>query len=296
MIITKRDLLILWVCLEQKFITLLQIAKMFFPDSEDIFHRPMKRVRELVEAGYLSVVVLKVTSQRLYVVTLNGVALLKKHALSGGLRAVKGIDHRYFEHDEWVTDVRIIFEKLLGITDWIPERVLKKKNVRKKVPDGIVTLYGIQYVIEVERSLKNKRSYERILMETCITHYPEAVILYITENETDKKWLMKQAEGRERIYFATMDDLMRMEWEVKFENAKGHVIEFGREYQGGAHFNDPEIEVMDGDDGLKDIHEGQREYEQIDAEYKKLKAQGLNDKEIDKLWGIDEDDANSVTI
>lgn len=203
---------------------------------------------------------------------MKGVAFLKKHGLSGDLQAVKEIDRRYFEHDEWVTDVRIIFEKLLGIRDWIPERVLKKKNVRKKVPDGIITLHDIQYVIEVEKSLKNKRSYERILMETCITHYPEAVILYIAENETDKKWLMKQAEGWERIYFATIDDLMRMEWKVEFENAKGHMIEFGREHQGGAHFNDPEIEVMDGDDGLEDIHEGQREYLRFQEEDERLKG------------------------
>lgn len=277
MLITKRDLLILHVCLEQKFMTLLQIAKMFFPDSEDMFHRPMKRVRELVAAGYLSAVVFKVTGQRLYIVTLKGVAFLKKHKLSGNLRAVKEIDHRSFEHDEWVTEVRIIFEKLLGIADWIPERVFKKKNVRKKVPDGMVTLYGIQYVIEVERSLKNKRSYERILMETCITHYPEAVILYIAGNETDKKWLMKQAEGWERIYFATIDDLMRMEWKVEFENAKGHVIEFGREDQGGAHFNNPEIEVMDGDDGLGDIHEGQREYLRFQEEDERLKRNPLTE-------------------
>ncbi|OGW83128.1 MAG: hypothetical protein A2Z83_05845 [Omnitrophica bacterium GWA2_52_8] len=260
MIITKRDLLILWVCLQQKFMTLLQIAKMFFPESGDVFHRPMTRVCELVEAGYLSVVVLKVTGKRFYIVTPKGVKLLKKHKLSDGLRAVKKINHLSFEHDEWVTDVRITFEKCLGIAGWIPERVLKKKNVRKKVPDGIVTQYGIQYVIEVEKTLKNKLAYERIFLETCSTHYPEAVILYIAGSETDRLWLKKQAEGWERIYFATMDDFIRMEWELKFENPKGHVIEFGREYQGGAHFNVPEIEAMDGDDGLTDIHEGEQEY------------------------------------
>ena len=204
--------------------------------------------------------VLKVTGKRLYIVTPKGVKLLKKHKIFDDLRALKKIDHRSFEHDEWVTDVRVIFEKPLGIADWIPERVLKKKGVRKKVPDGIVTLYGIQYVIEVEKSLKNKLSYKRIFLETCITHYPEAVILYIAGNETDKLWLMKQAEGWERIYFATMDDLLRMEWEVAFENVKGHVIEFGREHQGGVHFNVPVIETENGDDGLTEIYQAEQEY------------------------------------
>ena len=270
MLITKRDLLILWICLQQKFMTLLQIAKMFFPESEDIFQRPMKRVRILVGAGYLRTEILKITGQRLYVVTPKGVELLKKHGLSGGLRAVKEIDHRSFEHDQSVTDVRIVFERLLTIKDWIPERVLKKSHARKKVPDGIVTYHGVQYVIEVERSLKNKRTYERILMNACITDYPEAVILYIMENKTDKEWLMRQAEGWERIYFTTLKELLKMEWVVEFENAKGW-IEFGREDQGGVHFNDPEIEVMDGDDGLEDIYKAEEEYRRFEEEDAKLK-------------------------
>ena len=58
---------------------------------------------------------------------------------------------------------------------------------------------------------------------------------------------------------------------MKFENPKGHVIEFGREYQGGVHFNDPEIEVMDGDDGLNDIHEAEQEYLRFKEEDPKLK-------------------------
>lgn len=271
MITTKRDLLILRVCLEQKFMTLLQIAKMFFPKSEDIFHRPMKRVRVLVATGYLRAEILKITGQRLYIVTPKGVKLLKKRGLSSNLRPVKEIDHRSFEHDQSVMDVRIVYEKLLGIKDWIPERVLKKNHARKKVPDGIVTYHGVQYVIEVERSLKNKRTYERVLMNACITDYPEAVILYIMGNRADKAWLMKQTEGWERIYFTTLKELLEMEWEVEFENAKGHVIEFGREYQGGAHFNNPEIEVMDGDDGLGDIHKAQEEYLRFQEEDERLK-------------------------
>ena len=71
---------------------------------------------------------------------------------------------------------------------------------------------------------------------------------------------MKQAEGWERIYFSTMDDLLRLEWELKFENANGYVIEFGREHQGGVHFNVPKFEVVREDDGLSDVHEDEREY------------------------------------
>ncbi len=253
----KRYLMILKMCLEQKFITLKQITRMFFSESPNEFDWPMKCVRKLVNTGLLRGVRPHFSSQVLYVVTPKGVKCLKKHNLSSGLRAIKKIDERSFEHDEWVTDVRIIFEKLLGFTHWIPERVLKKKNVRKKVPDGIAThdddRHIEQYVIEVERTLKNKRAYEKIFLNTCITDYPKGTILYIAANETDKTWLMKQAGGWESIYFTTMDELLQMNWRVRLQS-KSFEFVLERQEQGGVHFNTPEVEY-------DEFHEGEKEHE-----------------------------------
>ena len=282
----KHHLMILEMCLEQKFMTLKQITKMFFSESPNEFDWPMKCVRKLVNTGLLCGVRPHFSSQVLYVVTLRGAALLRKHNLSSGLRAVKAIDERNFEHDEWVTEVRITFEKLLGFTNWIPERVLKKKNVRKKVPDGLAThengVFVDPYVIEVERTLKNKRAYGKIFLNTCNTDYPKIDILYIAANETDKTWLMKQAEGWRNIYFTTMNELLQMNWRVRFES-KSFVFKFERQEQGGVQFNTPEVEY----DGF---HEAEKEWEQFDAEYQQLRAQGLSEEEIDKSWGIDKDD------
>jgi hypothetical protein len=290
MVITKRDTLILTMCLEQKFMTLLQISKMFFPESRDILHVPMKRVCGLVRMGHLRVIKPRVGEKRLYVTTSQGAKLLKERNLSSGLRAVKEIDYRTWTHDEWVTDVRIVFEKLLDIQGWVSERILKKSNDRKKVPDGLIPRNKHwSIMIEVERTLKKKRYYERIFSEAYVRYPREDIILYLMANSRDKTWLMERAKSWKHIYFATMKDLNEMEWEIVFENATPLHIEFRREDQGGVHFNAPDIpDDSPEDDGLDDVREAAREYDLIDAEYKQLKAQGLSEKEIDKLWGIKE--------
>ena len=283
--VRDRDLRILKFGLEQKFLTLLQIAKKFFSESRDILHRPMKRVCELVEAGLLRVERPNVSDKRFYVVTPEGVKLLNKHNLAGGLRAIKEIDYRTFEHDEWVTNVRIIFEELLDLHDWVPERAFKKGNVKKKVPDGWIPYDGGNLIVEVEKTLKNKRYYERVFADACIPDHKDDVFLYITAKEADKQWLMKQADGWELIYFATMDELTNMQSKMRFRNSQGHEFKLRRQYLGGVHFNVPKGNNFSGDGGLEAIYKGERKYKQINAECRKLRAQGLSEEEIDKLLG-----------
>ncbi len=219
--------------------------------------------------------------------TPEGVRLLKQHNLAEGLRAVKEVDYRTFEHDAWVTDVRILFESLLCLDGWIAERRLKKKNVKKKVPDGIIPDEDYHLVIEVEKTLKNKRYYQRIFTDTCLGEYKKGEIYYIMANEADKQWLMKQAKTWESIYFATMDELMQMQWDAVFRNAKGEEVNYHRLYQGGPHFNIP-----DGKNPhskyLEEFFESEEDREQDEEEYKQLRAQGLSDDEIEKLLDSEE--------
>ena len=132
MVITKRDEGIMKMGLEQYFMTLVHISKMFFDKSRNVLEVPMKRVRELVNAGYLKTVRLRIGEKRLYVTTKQGVRHLKQKKLSSGLRAIKEVNDKTWEHEEMVTEVRIVFEKLLGFTEWIPERILKKKMSEKR--------------------------------------------------------------------------------------------------------------------------------------------------------------------
>lgn len=225
--------------------TLFQISRMFFSESRNIWQVPMKRVRTLVKADLLKAVTLRVDAKRLYVATSRGVSLLRQKNLSGGLGALKELNDKTWEHDATVTDVRIIFEKLLDFKNWTPERVLKSENVRKKVPDGIVWNKEHRFIVEVELSLKNKRYYERAFNDMCLKHYPEGNILYIAGKESDKNWLMEQALSRERIYFATMGKVEAMYCGLKLVNSYGHNIYLDRLDRGGVLFFDPNQEDED---------------------------------------------------
>lgn len=256
MVVTKRVLLIAKVCLEQKFMTLVQIGKKFFEKSQNVLQVPMKKVRAMVNAGYLRTVRLRVGEKRLYVTTKKGVQLLRAHNLSSSLRALEGVNDKTWEHDEIVTNVRIVFERLLGFTEWIPERVLKKKNVRKKVPDAIVSDGKKRFFIEVELNLKNKRYYERVFLDAYLKCGPKDVILYIMKNKTDMEWLMNRARSWQQIYFTTLDALQRISYGLEFINTAGDELYLERRYKGSVLFYDPEDPnrdiTLDGSDEPED--------------------------------------------
>ena len=272
MFVTDRDLGILKMCLEQKFMTLFQISRMFFPESRNVWQVPMKRVRTLVKADLLKAVTLRVDAKRLYVATSRGVSLLRQKNLSGGLGALKELNDKTWEHDATVTDVRIIFKKLLDFKNWTPERVLKSANVRKKVPDGIVWNEKHRFIVEVELSLKNKRYYERAFNDMCIKHYPEGNILYIAGKESDKNWLMKQAGGWKRIYFTTMESFDPMRYGVLLLNSSRDRIYLERRALGGSLFFDPREEdrcdppVDDDDEDVDGMRAGEEEYRRFEEE------------------------------
>jgi len=237
--VQKRDLEILKFCLEQKFATLLQIGKMFFPNSRDIFHRPAKRVCGLVNAGLLKAEQLRVCEKKLYVTTREGVKLLKQNNLESGLHAVDGLDTRTLEHDEQVTEVRIIFDRLLGLREWTPERILKQTAEKKKVPDGVVKYFKRKFAIEVERTLKNKRCYEKIFYSAFTRQEGVDGILYIMNSESDMKWLMNEAKDFREILFTTMESLNYMPYGyASFSNAAQGLIEMRREGGGSVHLKD----------------------------------------------------------
>ena len=224
MIVTNRDLSILQICLEQKFLTLVQIGEMFFPQSVDSLKVPLRRVNMLMKAGLLRAVKPRVCHKTLYMTTQEGARLLKTKNCSEGLRALVDIDLKTFEHDMQVTDVRVVFHRVLGFRYWIPERVLKKQNLKAKVPDGIAGTDEESYVIEVERTLKNKRYYKRAFLDMDIAYRSHNGILYVTDNVSDMNWLKKQAERYRTIYFQTVDQVLNAPFGVNFENVSGGFV------------------------------------------------------------------------
>jgi hypothetical protein len=224
MIITERDTEILKMCLEQKFLLLRHIAKKFFPESLSMYKVPARRVNLLMRQGYLRAVKPRVGHDTLYLTTAKGVKHLKRLDLSNGLRPLDGVDLKIYEHDVWVTDARIILERSPGLI-WTPERVLKHKTERKKVPDGLAA-DGREnsFVIEIERTLKSKRYYERVLIDTWVKNEGISAFLYLVGKKSMVEWFKKLECCPECFYFATMEDLLRREGNTLFVNKKNSTL------------------------------------------------------------------------
>ena len=224
MIITERDTEILKMCLEQKFLLLRHIAKKFFPDSLSMYKVPARRVNLLMRQGYLKAVKPRVGHDTLYLTTAKGVKHLKSLDLSNGLRPLDGVDLKIYEHDVWVTDTRIILERSPGLI-WTPERVLKHKTERRKVPDGLAD-DGREnsFVIEIERTLKSKRYYERVLIDTWVKNEGISAFLYLVGKKSMVEWFKKLECCPECFYFATMEDLLRREGNTLFVNKKNSTL------------------------------------------------------------------------
>lgn len=269
--------------------TLVQIAMMFFEKSENVFQVPMKGVRKLVNGGYLRAVQLRIGEKRLYVTTPQGVRYLRKKKLPGGSlrlpRKKKMVNDKTWEHDEEVTNARIAFQTLLGFEEWTPERVLKKKAGRGKVPDGIASDGESRFAVEVETNLKNKTYYKRVFQDLYIQYHGLDAILYVMKNETDMKWLMKQAKRWDHIYFALLKDLMEMRDGVTFHNADGRPLYLERAYRGSVLFPGFKWEGVDlrdiPEEELDEFQKGQLECEQFarqeeEERTKKRRDQGDN--------------------
>ena len=223
MIITKRDAEILRICLEQKFLLLRQIAKKFFPKSRSIYKVPARRVNLLMKYGYLKAVKPRVGHETLYLTTPRGVSHLKGQELSRGLRVVENVDLKTYDHDVWVTDVRIIMEQ--APFDWTSERILRKQAERCKVPDGMLSSADhYSFLVEVERTLKNKRYYERMFLNNWKHYKNKEGTLFLVAKQTMIPWFKKLTRCDDNFYFATIHDLLDREADTEFANKNNEKI------------------------------------------------------------------------
>ncbi len=223
MIITKRDTEILRLCLEQKFLLLRHIARKFFPKSRSIYKVPARRVNLLMKHGYLRAIKPRVGHETLYLTTARGVSHLKSQELSSGLRTVENVDLKTYDHDVWVTDVRIIMEQ--APFDWTSERILRKRAERCKVPDGVLTSADHHsFFVEVERTLKNKHYYERMFLNHWKQYKNKKGTLFLVAKQSMIPWFKKLTRCDDNFYFATIHDLFDRGTDTEFANKKNQTI------------------------------------------------------------------------
>lgn len=221
-----RDVEIFKYTLEQKFLTVQQVAQRFFPAGTE--------VKDKIQAGYRRILTLQkfdmvkltpiLTGEKVMIVTRNGASQLdnRGHDRFG---VIQSVDYRYFEHDRRVTDVRIILERLDLLTSWNSERLLKKTYQQAtRVPDAVFILKnGQRGALEVEIAKKAVDRYQNIFQDYVRKQYGSLdLVFYICNSMTQLETLAELSKETKWIYFALYDQLMERGEDTIFANKTDH--------------------------------------------------------------------------
>lgn len=213
--ITERDIEILKFCHEQKYMTLDQITRGFFPGTRNKYKVPLRCINRLMRRGLLRSCKRGIGIPALYLAGMEGVRLLERENRIG-LPYIKAVDWEKCERDLWVTDVRLVFEK--SGFKWTPGRILKGHNPHKKFSDGKAEIRGHVFSVEVEsRQIKHDK-YQWIFGKRCRDRQEER-ILYVVGDEKAKAERLRQAKDYKRIYFVSVDELRILEGAAVFVNS-----------------------------------------------------------------------------
>ncbi len=201
--IVPRDVALMGWILEQKFMDIRQVKRVFWKDNSQVSTEAYRRLGELEKQGFLT----KDDTYRyfLYLVTQKGMKLLRANGRDQGLSVVKAIDHSTILHDAEVTNVRILFHEM-GFTEWIPEGVLSKFYELRHLPDGIIYHEGKHVAIEYESTQKSKRRYRRILLDYELEDYVDRV-LYVVHTSAMMKKLAPLLVSCSKAGILTMQNL-----------------------------------------------------------------------------------------
>jgi len=214
--LTERDIKILALCHKQKYVTLDQIARAFFPGNKNKYKVPLRCINRLMKRELIRSLKQGIGMASLYLVGMKGLEILREKRLANHLPYVKTVDWKSYQHDLVVTDVRLIFEQL-GF-EWTPRRVLHILHPRKKVSDGKARYDNHLFSIEVEKEHQNHSSYRWIFAKRCRDRL-EKVILYFVKDEKRRLSRLKEAMDFNRIYFMSIDEFLERGGEAEFINS-----------------------------------------------------------------------------
>ncbi len=204
--ITERDIEIMSWILEQRFMTVSQIRRVFWKEITVTSGEAHKRLKELETMGLLTTKKEDVYRNLVYRVSGKGVRHLKVFGRNQGLGEVD-MGYTSFRHDLVETDIRIMFYEL-GFTQWLSERVLSKRNDLRRVPDGMIFNEGKYMAVEYESSQKSKYRYRRIFLDYELDRNVDKV-LYITDTKELAQKVERQAAIYDKPYFVWLGDLKK---------------------------------------------------------------------------------------
>lgn len=214
-----RDLELLKILLEQKFLTHDQIMRFFFEGRKRYGPLRLWKMRrfdfvELARGFH---------PQGLFLATDKAYGYFKSRFVEVPA-PVSVVDARTLYHDLMVTDVRFLFQRMGFGSSWMSERVWRMgRSVRLWAPDAVINIGEDTFAVEVELAQKETDRYEEIFAR--YQRDPEiSACLYLTDEKL-LPLLLEKAERYSAIYFASLADLFRKKEKTAFRNAQGSVLE-----------------------------------------------------------------------
>lgn len=204
--IKPRDIEVMVWILEQKFMTVEQVKKVFWKDTVAGIKNTYRRLWKLQKGGYLRRSRRNIYRNVLYLITAFGLRQLRAFGRYQGLSENLDVDYRSYKHDAAVTNIRIMFHKW-GYSDWASERVIAMHhNDLRRVPDGMIYHGGRRYAVEYESTQKSKERYDEIFLEYELERQIDKVI-YVVDTPTLLSKLCEKASACKKIRFVRLQHL-----------------------------------------------------------------------------------------
>ena len=214
--ITNRDIEILSFCHEQRFVTIHQIARKFY-NVRNPYKCPLRRVNRMMEWGLVRTLKQGIGKTTLYVLGLKGIRELGNRGLLKGLGYVQGVNWKRYEQTIWLTDARIIFEKL-GFT-WGAGKTLEASNqTRRHLADAVAQKDGHAIQVVIDREHWELDRYKLIFGKKD-QGGAQGILVYVVRDEKRRIWILRNAKYGERIYVISIDEFRVREERAIFTNS-----------------------------------------------------------------------------
>lgn len=196
MILTNRDFEIIKFILEMKYSSVEDIYQRFFKINflgmESLTNRAAyRRLQLLEENAYLISARNFTVNEKIYLATPKSYYFMLNNSPSELFISypLKKIDHRTFDHDHMLVQIRQKLEASEKVNNWMSDRYLKSKTEFNElsslniVPDGVYTATdGQRVALELELTLKSKERYRAKI---------KSVVEYLRKIESKPKIFQK---------------------------------------------------------------------------------------------------------
>jgi len=145
--------------------------------------------------------------------TPKGLELLKDKKLVTKDAMFSPLSENKLKHDHYVTDIRLTWESLLKIEQWIPERFLRNGD-DDKIPDAVIIYKPqshhntVSISIEIENTQKTRSRYEKKFTDYQTGSYDLA--FYFTVNETIRNVILEVSRSvkAEIVYTCSINEFL----------------------------------------------------------------------------------------